>query len=104
MQSVAFLPKAMCDVTKVEVACGVRLTSSSVEGFVVRVPRTRTTYFQDDLYPDTLCVEEPGLSAEEWLTGTNVMQKLHSLKPPNMKNCEIYIHLVRFKKIKFCFS
>ena len=88
MQSVAFLPKAMCDVSAVEIATGLRLTTSAVEGFVVRVPRTRATYFQDDLYPDTLCVEDSSLTAEQWLSGANTMQRVQSLKPPNMKKCE----------------
>lgn len=84
----AFLPKTMCDVSKVEIATGVRLTASTVEGFVVRVPRTRTTYFQDDLYPDTLCLEESCITADQWLSGSNTIQGRQNLKPSNMKKCK----------------
>lgn len=86
-QGVVFLPKVLCDVTKAEIAAGVRLTRDSVEGFTVQVPRTRLNYFQDDIYPDTLCVEEASLTVERWLQGENALQKLCSLKPPNMKSC-----------------
>lgn len=78
----------MCDVSKVEIVTGMRLTSTSVEGFAICVPRTRKSYFQDDLYPSTLCVEESGLTADEWLSGVNAMQRLSSMKPPSMKPCK----------------
>ena len=78
----------LCDVTKVEIAVGVRLTRSSVEGFTIQVPRTRLEYFQDDIFVDTRCVEESSLSLKEWLGGSNAPQRLVSLKPPNMKSCK----------------
>jgi len=78
-------------VSKVEVATGIRLTPSSVEGFAIRVPRTRTSYFQDDIYPDTLCVEESSISAEQWLAGNNAVQRRQSLKPTSMKNCKNWL-------------
>ena len=84
----AYHPKALCDVTKVEIAVGVRLTTNSVEGFTFQVPRTRVNYFQDDLYPATLCVEKAALTAKEWFQGDNALQKTMSLKPPNMKCCK----------------
>ena len=83
-----FLPKTACDVSKVEIATGLRLTTSSVEGFAIRVPRTRTSYFQDDIYPDTLCVEESSITAEKWLLGNNAAQRTQTLKPTSMKNCK----------------
>ena len=70
-----------------EIASGMRLTKSAVEGFAFQVPRTRLTYFQDDLYPDTLCVEEPSLSAQQWLQGENAFQTTCSMKPATMKPC-----------------
>lgn len=87
-KAVGYLPKVLCDVAKVEITCGMRLTKNSLEGFTFKVPRTRITYFQDDIYPDTLCVEESSLSAEMWLQGENLIQETCSLKPPNMKSCE----------------
>lgn len=78
----------LCDVTKAEIAVGVRLTKNSVEGFTIQVPRTRLNYFQDDLYPHTLCVEEASITGEQWLNGENAFRKTQSLKPPNMKSCK----------------
>ena len=63
---------------------------NTVEGFAYQVPRTRINYFQDDLYPDTLCVEEPALLAQEWFQGKNVAQKSLSMKPQHMKPCKVY--------------
>ena len=88
VQAVAFLPKVLCDVSKVEIATGLRLTSTTVEGFSICVPRTRTSYFQDDLYPDTLCVEDSPLTAQEWLSGENAVLALSSMKPLNLKPCK----------------
>ena len=66
---------------------GVRLTSNSVEQFTIKVPRTRLSYFQDDIYPSTICVEESAVRAGQWLQGENGQQKILNLKPPNMKSC-----------------
>ena len=77
----------MCDVAKVEIEVGLRLTADSIEQFIFQVPRTRLNYFQDDIYPDTLCVEESPLTAQQWLQNENGKQKTCSLKPPSMKSC-----------------
>lgn len=82
------LPKVLCDVQRVEVLRGVRLTKSSVEQFNIRVPRTKLEYFQDDIYPATLAIWESALSAQEWLDGMNGVQRRVSLQPQGMKPCE----------------
>lgn len=82
----AYLPKTLCDVTKVEVAVGLRLTNNAIEMFTFQVPRTRLNYFQDDIYPNTLCVEESSLTAKQWLQGENGQQRTCSLQPANMKS------------------
>ena len=42
-QAVAFLPKNVCDVRKVEIARGIRLCKSSAEPISFRVPRVRVS-------------------------------------------------------------
>ena len=87
-QAIAFLPKVVCDVKKVEIARGVRLTPSTVEQFVIKVPRTRLEYFQDDLYPPTRVTWESVYSAQEWFDGAGGReQNSVSLKPGDMKLC-----------------
>ena len=76
----------MCDVTKVEIAVGTRITADSVESFTFQVPRTRLEFFQDDLYPDTLCVEDSPLTCQQWIQGENRKQKVCSMKPADMKS------------------
>lgn len=88
-QAVAFLPKVMCDVRKVEIARGVRLTSSTVDQFTIKVPRTRLEFFQDDLYPPTSVTWEPVMSSQEWLDGKHPKdRKTVELRPTDMKPCE----------------
>lgn len=81
------LPKVLCNVERVEVLRGVRLTKSSVEQFTIRVPRTRLEYFQDDVYPATLAVWESALSTQEWLSGNNGVQHRVNMQPQGMKPC-----------------
>ncbi|CAI8048905.1 Coronin-7 [Geodia barretti] len=52
-QAVSYLPKDLCDVRRVEIARAVRLCKTTVEPIFFKVPRTRTEYFQDDVYPET---------------------------------------------------
>lgn len=70
-----------------EIEFGIRLTRNTIELFTFQVPRTRLNYFQDDIYPPTLCVEESPLTAGQWLQGENGQHRTCSLKPPNMKSC-----------------
>ena len=85
----AFLPKVTCDVRKVEIGRGVRLTASTVDQFTIRVPRTRTEYFQDDLYPLTPVTWKPVQSAQEWFDGCQSKEREKvDLRPTDMKPCE----------------
>lgn len=43
-QAIAFLPKILCDVKKVEVGRGVRLCSSSIDPFGFKIPRVKVFY------------------------------------------------------------
>ena len=89
IQAVAFLPKVMCDARKVEIARGVRLTTSTVQQFTVKVPRTRLEYFQDDLYPLTAVTWEPVMSAQEWFDqGKPRDRATVDMRPTDMKPCE----------------
>ena len=89
IQAIGFLPKVVCDVKKVEIAHGVRLTPSTVEQFVIRVPRTRLEYFQDDLYPPTHVTWESVQTAKEWLEGAGGReQNTVSMRPADMKSCK----------------
>ena len=84
-QAIAVLPKNTCDVKRVEILKGVRLTKNSIEHFAIRVPRTRLEFFQDDIYPNTLVHWESALSASQWLEGKDSSQRTLSLQPPGMK-------------------
>merc|ERR1719245_2739603 len=50
-QGLAFLPKNVCSVRDVEFAKAYRLTDTSIEPISFTVPRVKTNFFQDDLFP-----------------------------------------------------
>lgn len=84
-QSVAFLPKIACDVKGVEFAKSFRLTNNSVEPVSFTVPRLRSEYFQDDIFPPQRVTWEPALSASQWLSGKDVPAKMFDLRPADME-------------------
>ena len=69
-QGFAFLPKNVLDVKNVEFARAYRLTSNTIEPISFTVPRVKTVFFQDDLFPMTKVLWEPALSAQEWFQGS----------------------------------
>ncbi|KAL1915846.1 uncharacterized protein VTP21DRAFT_6234 [Calcarisporiella thermophila] len=83
-QGMVLLPKRCCDVRKVELAKLFRLTKNRVEVVGMHVPRQRAEYFQDDLYPPTLDVEHPTLSAEAWSAGEKAERRKIDLRPEDM--------------------
>uniref|UniRef100_A0A673WFH8 Coronin n=1 Tax=Salmo trutta TaxID=8032 RepID=A0A673WFH8_SALTR len=83
-KGLAFLPKTECVVQEVEVARGLRLSKTSIEPVVFRVPRVRKEFFQDDVYPDTAVWWESSLTASAWLAGSDGKHHSISLKPKDM--------------------
>ncbi|KAJ1908846.1 hypothetical protein IWQ60_011497 [Tieghemiomyces parasiticus] len=93
-QSVLFMPKRHCNVAAVEVQRGYRLVAGdTLESVGFYVPRKRTEFFQDDLYPLTADTELPLYTAEEWLSQSANARPSHdmpsyyrSLRPEGMTN------------------
>ena len=83
-QELCFYPKVVCQVRECEVVRGVRLTQSSLEGFGFRVPRVRTEFFQDDLFPETEITWRPVQTADEYLSGKKPEITKISLQPEGM--------------------
>jgi len=84
IQGMALLPKQVCQVRDVEFARFITLTSNSIEPLSFTVPRVKSDYFQDDLFPPTRILWEPSMSAQEWFTGSNTPAKKLDLKPDDM--------------------
>lgn len=81
----AFLPKSVVDVKRVEVAKALRLTPTSVEAVSFTIPRARGEFFQDDVFPPTVDVNTPAMTAAEWLGGSNISPTTIDLRPEGMK-------------------
>ncbi|WAQ98126.1 CORO7-like protein [Mya arenaria] len=84
-QGMALMPVTTCDVRAVEMARIWRLTQTSVEPMSITVPRVKTEYFQDDLFPDTPQTGSPTMTSQEWLNGGNKQPVKISLRPKDMK-------------------
>jgi len=84
-QGFAFLPKIVCSIKDVEFARAFRLSTSTIEPIAFTVPRVKTAFFQDDLFPETRVVWKPTVQADEWLSGSTRQPETLSLKPEGMK-------------------
>lgn len=69
-QGFAFLQKNVCNVREVEFARAYRLTNTTIEPISFTVPRVKTAFFQDDLFPPTRVTWDPTVNAEEWFQGS----------------------------------
>jgi len=80
-----FLPKELLDVKKVEVAKSIKLTQKKVISPITwTVPRKRTEFFQDDLYPPIIA-NVSQLSVDKWFQHKGNMElKIINLKPKGM--------------------
>jgi len=78
--------KNAMNVREIEFARAYRLTNTTIEPVSFTVPRVKSTYFQDDLFPPTRVLWEPTISGENWLNGENGEQSWISLKPSDMKS------------------
>jgi coronin-7 len=78
--------KSALNVREIEFARAYRLTNNTIEPVSFTVPRVKSTYFQDDLFPPTRVLWEPTISAEKWLKGENGEQAWMSLKPADMRS------------------
>jgi len=82
-QGVALLPKTTCNVRDVEIARFLKLADNYVEPLYFSVPRTKTEFFQDDVYTETRD-RKPALSASDWFSGMTKDPVMISLRPPGM--------------------
>ena len=84
-QGFAFLPKIVCNVRDVEFARAYRITDNTIEPISFTVPRVRTAFFQDDLFPPTRILWEPTLPASEWYGGSVKEAERMDLMPQGMR-------------------
>ncbi|KAK3851505.1 hypothetical protein Pcinc_041851, partial [Petrolisthes cinctipes] len=83
-QGLAMLPKTVCDVRSVEFCKMLRLTTSTLEPLSFTVPRVKTEFFQDDIFPPTPITWNPTMTSAEWLGGNNRPSQTMSLRPADM--------------------
>jgi coronin-7 len=85
--AVVFLSKLKCDVRKVQIATGYRLTPNSIETLELCVPRIQSEFFQDDIFVPTRDYSSPlWPSSSDWLQDRNKQEPvIVDLKPPDME-------------------
>ena len=81
---ISFFPKRLVDVKKVEIAKVLRLTAKAIEEVSFTIPRNKPDFFQDDIYVNTLDVEHPTSTVEEWFNQKAAQPEHISLKPEGM--------------------
>jgi coronin-7 len=80
---IAMLPKQINDVRAVEIARFIKVTDTTAEPIQMTVPRTRTEFFQDDVFTQTRALKAT-YSSDEWLSGATRDPPLESLRPEGM--------------------
>lgn len=84
----AFSPKQAVDVKKVEVAHAWRLTPNTIQSVSFSIPRAKSDYFQDDIFPHTLDRQRPSsITATEWLQGRDAEPIFVDLQPEGLPKC-----------------
>jgi len=84
-QGLAFIPhKNAMNVRDVEFARGYRLTVNAIIPISFTVPRVKSTFFQDDIFPPTRVLWTPASSGSAWLEGKDSNTAWISLKPADM--------------------
>ncbi|KAL0267241.1 UNVERIFIED_CONTAM: hypothetical protein PYX00_009575 [Menopon gallinae] len=92
-RGIGMMPKRGCDVKACEISRFYRLNNSGFcQVITMTVPRM-SELFQEDLYPDTLG-DQPAITAEEWMSGTDAEPILISLRDnytPSSKKAELKV-------------
>lgn len=83
--AVTLITKTVCNVMDVEIARFYKLCRDSVQLFSLFVPRLKKEYFQDDLFPMTIDLTSPVLSADEWKQGKEYKLRRLDLCPDGVK-------------------
>jgi len=78
----SFWPKTAVNVREVEMFRSLKLTKDSVIPVSWKIPRKRTEFFQDDLYPTTLVI--PVMKSSEFFSGKEADLNYFSLQPEGM--------------------
>ena len=86
-QGLAFIPHKNClNVREVEFARAYRLTTTTITPISFTVPRVKSSYFQDDIFPPTRVLWAPALEASAWVGQEEKQPEWESLRPPGMSS------------------
>jgi len=76
--------KNALNVREVEFARAYRLTTTTIEPTSFTVPRVKSTFFQDDLFPPTRALWTQATTGSKWSKGDNKQPDFVNLKPNDM--------------------
>lgn len=74
------LPKSVCKVETCEIGRFLKLSGTRVEPIRIQVPRQESSFFQEDLFPDTWDLKST-MKASQWQSGANNARNLVSQDP-----------------------
>jgi len=84
-QGITFDNKKYLDIAKVEINRAWVVSKDSIKSISFTVPRTKTEFFQDDLFPPTRETEHSSTTIEDWKQGKLTPLKTIDLCPEGMK-------------------
>jgi len=84
-QGIAFDNKKYLDVAKVEINRAWVVSKDSIKSISFTVPRTRTEFFQDDIFPPTRDIEHSSMTIDAWKSGHITPLNTINLCPEGMK-------------------
>ncbi|ORX79121.1 DUF1900-domain-containing protein [Anaeromyces robustus] len=84
-QGIVFDHKKYLDVAKVEINRAWVVSKDNIKSISFTVPRTRTEFFQDDIFPPTRDTEHSSMTIDAWKSGKITPLKTIDLCPEGMK-------------------
>jgi len=84
-QGIAFDSKKYLDIRKVEVNKAWVVSKDSVKSISFTIPRTKTEFFQDDIFCPTRDFEHSSMTIDAWKSGQSTPLEMINLCPEDMK-------------------
>ncbi len=69
------------------------MSKDNIKSISFTVPRTKTEFFQDDLFPPTRETERSSTTIEDWKQGKLSPLNTIDLCPAGMKKCKFHMYI-----------
>ena len=86
-ETVSFIaaPKVTVNVRGIEIIKGYRFCQTGIEEISITVPRVKSEYFQDDIFPNTIDFTKSAISVAQWNSNKEIVLEYINLCPDGLK-------------------